>query len=127
MKVNANDYGQQSVNEIIACRLHEIQGWRNYVPYMIENAVIEGEVFPCSVSPLFTSNELEFVSAYQLIKNYKVPQNCSGFEAVIQLAVEKGINENEIRRQLEYMILTDFILSNTDRHFNNFENRGIRL
>lgn len=120
MKVNANDYGQQSVNEIIACRLHEKQGWGNYVPYFIETAVIEGMEVPCSINPLFTSDELELVSAYQLIKNYKVPKNCSNFEAIIQKAVEKGMNENEVRRQLEYTILTDFILSNSDRHFNNF-------
>lgn len=120
MKVNANDYGQQSVNEIIACKLHERQGWGNYVPYIIETAVVEGKEFPCSINPLFTSTELELVSAYQLIKNYKVPQNLSNFEAVIQMAVEKGMDENEVRRHLEYTILTDFILSNTDRHFNNF-------
>ena len=120
MKVNANDYGQQAVNEIIACRLHEKQGWGNFVPYTIQTAVIEGKEIPCSVNPLFTSSELELVSAYQLIRNYKVPQDCSDFEAVIHLAVEKGMNETEVRRQLEYTILTDFILTNTDRHFNNF-------
>ncbi len=96
VKVNANDYGQQAVNEIIACRLHEKkQGWENFVPYTIQTAVIEGKEVPCSVNPLFTSSELELVSAYQLIRNYKVWQDCSDFEAVIHLAVEKGMNEAE--------------------------------
>lgn len=30
------------------------------------------------------------------------------------------MDENEVRTHLEYTILTDFILTNTDRHFNNF-------
>lgn len=41
MKINANDYGQQSVNELIASHLHERLGWKNYVPYQIETAKID--------------------------------------------------------------------------------------
>ena len=40
------------------------------------------------------------------------------YEALILKAVTMGLTE--VRNQLEYTILTDFILSNTDRHFNNF-------
>lgn len=120
MKVNANDYGQQSVNEIIACRLHERLGWRNYVPYEIETAVVDGEKVPCSINPLFTSVSSEFVSAYQLIGNYKVQNDMSVYETVIRQAGLLGLDEMQVRRQLEYTILTDFILTNTDRHFNNF-------
>lgn len=120
LKINANDYGQQSVNEVIASRLHERLGWENYVSYRLETAVIEGMEVPCSLNPLFTSAELEFVSAYQLIRDYKVPNDSSVFEALIRKAVFYGLQEAEVRRQLEYTILTDFILTNTDRHFNNF-------
>lgn len=119
MKVNANDYGQQSVNEIIACRLHERLEWKNYVPYEIEHAIVEGIEVPCSINPLFTSLSLEFV-AYQLIRNCKVRKDTSVYETAISQAGLLGLNETEVRRQLEYTILTDFILTNTDRHFNNF-------
>ena len=30
------------------------------------------------------------------------------------------MKENEVREFLEYQILSDFVLTNTDRHFNNF-------
>ncbi len=120
LKVNVNDYGQQSVNEVTASRLHEQLGWDNYVPYLLDKILIEGKEYPCSLNPLFTSQEYEFVSAYQLIKDYKVPNTSSGFEAVIRQAVRHGMEEKAVREQLEYTILTDFILSNTDRHFNNF-------
>lgn len=120
LKVNTNDYGQQSINELIASKLHEILDWKNYVPYKVKMMDIGDSKYPCSFSPLFTSAELEFVSAHQLLSNYKIPNTVSSYEAVIRRAVEFGMDEGEVRNQLEYTILTDFLLTNTDRHFNNF-------
>lgn len=120
MKVNANDYGQQSVNEVIASRLHERLGWNNYVVYSVDEAIVDGTEVPCSLCRLFTSKELELVSAYQLIKTIKIPNESSEFEEIISQSVKYGMEESVVRRQLEYTILTDFILSNTDRHYNNF-------
>ena len=120
LKVNANDYGQQAVNELIASHLHERLGWCNFVSYEIEMSRVEGEEVPCSLNPLFTSRELEFVSAYQLIGNVKKQNDKSYYETIIDYAVLWGMQENLVRRHLEYTILTDFILTNTDRHFNNF-------
>ncbi len=120
LKVNTDHYGQQSVNELIACRMHERLGWENHVAYQPGTIVVEGQEYPCSLNPLFTSEDHEFVSAYQLIRDYKVPNTVSNYEAVIRRACYYGMGEEEVRRQLEYTIMTDFILSNTDRHFNNF-------
>lgn len=120
MKVNVNHYGQQSVNEVIATSLYEKTNWKNYVPYQIQKVKLDGMEYPCSINKMFTSEDIEFVSAYQLIANYKVPNNISTYEVVIQRAVEYGLSEREVRNQLEYTILTDFLLTNTDRHFNNF-------
>lgn len=120
MKVNLSNYGQQAVNEKIACCLYERLGWANYVSYIVEKIVVDGEEYPCSLNPLFTSNETEFVSGYQLIKRYKIPNDISNYEAMIRLAVQYGMKEEDVRKQLEYTILTDFLLSNVDRHFSNF-------
>ncbi len=120
MKLSVNDYAQQAVNEVIATALHERLGWKNYVKYEIETTKIEGKEIPCSLNPLFTSTRYEFVSAYQLIKNYKIPNEQSAYEAIIEQSVKLGMCESKVREQLEYTILTDFILTNVDRHFNNF-------
>lgn len=48
MKVSANDYGQQSVNELIASRLHERLGWKNYVSYEVETTKVGEVEIPCS-------------------------------------------------------------------------------
>lgn len=118
-KISTEHYGQQSVNERIACNLHEKLGWKNYVPYEIGMMEVNGVKYPCSFSRLFTSAELEFVSAHQLLANYNVPNSVSVYEAVIGRAVELGMDDAEVREQLEYTILTDFLLTNTDRHLNN--------
>ena len=120
LKVNPNYHSQQAVNEVIAGKLHERMGWKNYVSYEMGTIHISGREYPCSLSPMFTSVETEFVSAYQIVAAYKVPNDVSLYEALIRQAVSLGADEKEVRAFLEYMILTDFILTNTDRHLNNF-------
>ena len=120
LKVNPNYHSQQAVNEVIAGKLHERLGWKNYVSYDMGTIHISGREYPCSLSPMFTSAETEFVSAYQIVADYKVPNDVSLYEALIRQAVSLGADEQEVRAFLEYMILTDFILTNTDRHLNNF-------
>lgn len=120
LKINASDYGQQAVNERIASHLHARLKWNNYVSYDVEMSRVDGAEVPCSLNPLFTSQEAEFVSAYQLVGNLKKQNDKSYYETIIDLAVLWGLKEDEVRRHLEYTILTDFILTNTDRHFNNF-------
>lgn len=120
LKVNPNCHSQQAVNEVIAGKLHERLGWKNYVSYEVGTIHITGRKYPCSLSPMFTSVETEFVSAYQIVAAYKVPNDVSLYEALIRQAVSLGADEKEVRAFLEYMILTDFILTNTDRHLNNF-------
>ena len=120
LKVNPNYHSQQAVNEVIAGKLHERLRWKNYVSYDMGTIYISGRGYPCSLSPMFTSAETEFVSAYQIVAAYKVPNDVSLYEALIRQAVSLGADEKEVRAFLEYMILTDFILTNTDRHLNNF-------
>lgn len=120
LKVNPNYHSQQAVNEVIAGKLHERMGWKNYVSYEMGTIHISGRKYPCSLSPMFTSVETEFVSAYQIVADYKVPNDVSLYEALIWQAASLGADEKEVRAFLEYMILTDFILTNTDRHLNNF-------
>lgn len=119
LKVNTNYYSQQAVNEVIASRLHERLERKNHVPYSLEKIRIGGKDYPCSLSPLFTSETKEFVSAYQLLMNYKIPNESSLYASLISKAVAMGLEEKKVRQQLEYTIMTDFILSNTDRHLNN--------
>lgn len=121
LKVNRNDSGQQCVNELIACKLHELLEFKNYVPYKLAKITFgDGSNAIGCYCPAFTSDKIEFVSAYQLIHSVKIPQESNEYEAMIKAALSAGCNSANVRYQLEYMIMTDFILSNTDRHYNNF-------
>ena len=44
----------------------------------------------------------------------------SMYEHFITVCEEHELNAGEVRSFLEYQILTDFLISNTDRHFYNF-------
>ena len=59
------------------------------------------------------------VSAWALITSEKKDNNISLYEHLINVAVKHGINETQLRNDLEYEILSDFVLSNRDRHMNN--------
>ena len=75
LKISTGSYSQQTVNEVIAGELHKCFGWRNYVPYEMGSIRIQGKEYPCCLSPLFTSEKMEFVPAYQLAADYKVPND----------------------------------------------------
>lgn len=49
---------------------------------------------------------------------FKKPNNLSEYEYYIQCAEKLGVSN--IRKEVEKMIVLDFIIANEDRHFNNF-------
>lgn len=44
----------------------------------------------------------------------------SQYEHFIKVCAENGMEQENVRSFLEYQIATDFLLTNTDRHLNNF-------
>ena len=109
-------YGQQALNEVFATMIHERQ---DKVPFVRYTAFQEqGDIYTrCDA---FTSERKEFVSAYELIAGVEARNEESGYELFIRLCAEGGISEKEARMFLDYQTLTDFILTNTDEHLNNF-------
>lgn len=68
----------------------------------------------------FTSDELELIPAIDIVDSRKKNNTVSYYEHFIAVCVAHGMAEETVRSFLEYQILTDFILTNTDRHLNNF-------
>lgn len=110
--------GQQSINEAFASLVHKNQGFKNYIAYGLSF----DEEHRCSacICPLFTNEKIEYVPAYELVSSEKKPNSMSMFEFYIHLCVKHGISEDVIRKQMDYMILSDYLMTNTDRHFENF-------
>ena len=119
LKGNRGANSQQSLNEVLASMLHEKQGFSNHVRYRpVKFTGIAGEQYGC-ICKDFASETLEFIPAIDIVDSKKKGDAVSTYEHFIHVCAEHGLSEQEVRGFLEYQILTDFVLTNTDRHLNN--------
>lgn len=117
VKGNYNNTCRQSISEVFATEIHKSQGKFSYVPYKLINISSDGQsILGCSC-PNFTTIDTEFIPAINIIDTVKKPNNISYYELYINLCLQQGL---DVRAFLEYQIMSDFIISNTDRHLNNF-------
>ena len=106
--------GLQCFNEVIASSVHRMQNWQEYVSY----EAYRDENGAAAVCPLFTDKNTEFVPALEVIHSQKQPGSLSNYDFYIDICRRGGIENAQIF--MDYMTLTDFALTNTDRHLNNF-------
>ena len=59
------------------------------------------------------------ISAYDVVCSEKKANETSIYEHFIHVCDDHGLEEELLRRHLEYVIMADFILSGRDRHLNN--------
>lgn len=118
IKGNRDSLSAESFNEVIAAKLHELQGFSNYTPYRLLEIHGRAYHYGC-FSELFTSLELELVSAYDVENSKKKPGDKNTYEHFISICSDHGLPDEELRPFLEYQIMTDFILSGRDRHLSN--------
>lgn len=118
VKANHNDSSQESINEVIASRFHELQGYKNYVKYELIELKNTNYKYACYCED-FANLNIEFVSAYDLLTSEAKPNDISNYEQLIKLASKHGIDSKQLRNDLEYQIMSDYLLSNRDRHMNN--------
>lgn len=118
IKGNSDTLSAESFNEVLATRLHELQGFANHTPYRLLEIHGRPYHYGC-FSELFTSLELELIPAYDVVISRKKPGDKNTYEHFITVCSEHGLSEDELRPFLEYQIMTDFILSGRDRHLSN--------
>jgi hypothetical protein len=63
---------------------------------------------------------VELIPAIDIVESRKKDNAMSMYEHFIHVCVDHGLSEGAVRSFLEYQILADFVLTNTDRHLNNF-------
>lgn len=107
---------QEPFNEVLAseiCSRLKI----NCVPYKI----IKADRTFYSSCPDFVTAETELVPAWHIISAQKKDNKTSNFEHFINCCKKIGITGIEkIKQEICRMITVDFIIANTDRHYNNF-------
>lgn len=118
LKGNRDFYSSESINEVIATELHKRQGRSDYCEYRL--AKIKGRPYKYGcISKAFTSKQLELVSAFAVITSEKKSNNTNNYEHFLNVCEKHGMDKEKLRADMEYMILSDYVLSNRDRHLNN--------
>ena len=118
VKGNHGSNSQESLNEVVATLLHKKQARQPYVTYNTMRLGDNSQIY--CVCESFTSDEVELIPAIDVVDSKKKDNATSLYEHFIQVCSEHGLDEGITRPFLEYQIMTDFILTNTDRHLNNF-------
>ena len=113
IKSGSRPFNQEVANEVLASRICGRLG----IPF-IDYEVVEIDDEKYCVCEDFITGDTELVTAWH-IKNLIMKDNSvSGYESFIAKAEEFGISD--ARRKIDMMIVLDFIIVNTDRHYNNF-------
>ncbi len=114
IKAGSNPFMQEPVNEVFATKLHQRLGCRNYVSYkmLLEDGI------PYSVCENFIDTNTELVNAVSISKSMKKRSQFSSYEHFLNACDNLGIPG--MRQFLDYMLVFDYLMANTDRHFGNF-------
>ena len=120
VKGNIDTSFQQSINEVFATRLHEQQGFSHHVPYYLTDVSTEGErnALGCMCFN-FCSEEVESISAWEVLQSVKMRPSESYYHTFKRVCLSLGISEASFDTFMDYEIMTDYLLTNTDRHMNN--------
>ena len=118
VKGNHGGNSQESLNEIVATLLHQKQGRVPYVSYSTMRLGDNQQIY--CVCESFTSDEVELIPAIDIVESKKKDNAMSMYEHFVHVCTKHGMDEGTVRTFLEYQILSDFVLTNTDRHLNNF-------
>ena len=120
IKGNYGQSYQQSLNEVFATRLHELQGFDRHTAYYLTRLKIDGNIegLGCLCYD-FCSETIECISAWELLQTIKIRHNESLYYSLKKVCISFGMPEQEFLNFMDYMIMTDYLITNTDRHMNN--------
>ena len=113
IKAGSHPYMQEPINEVFGTRLHQRLGGKNYVTYK----VLWEDGVPYSVCENFIDAGTELVSAVHINRSMKKRSQVSSYEHFISACDRLGIPG--MREFMDYMLVFDYLMANTDRHFGN--------
>ena len=113
MKGGSDPFQQEPFNEVLASEIMD----RLNIPHAEYSLVWENE-FPYSICENFISEDTELVSAAYIVKIEKCPNHISAYEHFLNCCNKLGIPN--VKSSLDKMLILDYLIANTDRHFGNF-------
>lgn len=105
---------EEPFNEWLASQVCKRLGFP-YCNYTIDFINNEKLVSKCEN---FVSSDEEIISAYDIYKSVKKPNNINDYEHYINILEQHNVPD--ARKNVASMFLVDYILMNTDRHMKNF-------
>lgn len=117
LKAGYGTFNQEPYNEVAATELHRrMMGAGEFTPYTL----FEDSRRVYSACENLLSSDEELVSAWDLIRNVKQPNNLSDLQFYVQRCVDVGLDREEVMEALAKMFAADFVVANRDRHYRNF-------
>lgn len=112
---------QQSLNEILGSRINSLQRFQEYVSYeAFEYQLDEQTSGICTFCDNFIKNDTEeLISFWDIYSGSKIKGDTSAYWQTVSYCAMNGLDIDYIRDFLSYQILLDYLMTNTDRHFNN--------
>ncbi len=105
---------EEPLNEWLASNISKRLGF-DYCDYRVEWNAKTKLVSKCDN---FITEDEEIISAYDILKSEKKPNNINDYEFYISI-LEKHHVPNA-RKNIENMFIVDYLMLNTDRHLKNF-------
>ncbi len=113
--VKSGRTGQEPMNEVIASKLCA----RLDIPAVSYSLARNGNRLVCTCEDMLTGHE-ELVSAWQVLQSVKTVKGLDSHDQWIHAAIGFGVDERSARDATDDWLVVDYLMRNTDRHYNNF-------
>jgi hypothetical protein len=113
VKAGSGVFRQEPFNEVIASSIFS----RLKAPF-VQYELCEINKEQCCICKNFITTDTELVTGWQLYNAEKKPSNISLYQHILDMADKWNISG--VRPALDAMLIGDYIIANSDRHFGNF-------
>lgn len=112
--------GLQNINEAFATIVHEKLGFVEHTKYALHSD--KRNVCQLCSCKYFTDEEHELISAYNVTGGIcgQAETAQEAYREYVNTCIANGLECNYVFHFMDHMILTDFLITNTDRHWENF-------
>ena len=116
LKGGSGESQQEPFNEVLAAEVCKRLG----IPH-VEYSIVENDGRYYSACKDFITPDTELISAWHVKNVLKKSNNDSEYKHLLKCCKALRMNNNkQIEKQICQMLVVDFIVANSDRHFNNF-------
>ena len=121
LKGNFGMIWQQSLNErFVTLLLKKQPNSFPFVEYTLQYTDFDGEkAIICLSEDFIKDDTTELIPLWDVYKSAKWDGHTSAYQTCVNRLVQGGLDEEYVRDFLSYEISLDYVITNTDRHFNN--------